>query len=490
MNKTVIIGGGVAGLSAGIFLQKRGIPTIIYEKNSAPGGVCSAVEKNGFRFDLSCRLIDGVKSGRRHDLMIESGALSPSLAIDSSPFEIFENEGEQFRVEWNAKAFRSLLTQLATAADTKRIENFFFMLEKFEQRSREPKTQPFALLTLKQKKEFLLQCRNYPLALFKAPRQSLEKWIGEWESPSIRKLWRALYSDHYSLAAFFYHMACRLYGNSGFPRGGAPALINRLTAAYRAAGGELVCSAEADEIIVTGGRVTGVRCDKRMTATETVVAACDLRTALGKLLKGQLKIPQADFLLHHGDLFHPLLTVCYGLKKCFGIPASMYIEDEKGVDGSPDLTNYRIEIHSSEMTNDAAPAGKSALVVHLRCDYSYWKDLKQKGEEIERQCRLMAVDELNACLERRFPGFTDAIETVQVLSPLSYEEKAPLLKGSWRGFAPTPLSEKHKMVRTTPKCRGLYFCGQSVALGGGIDAITEDAYEAADYVEAGLKSLQ
>ena len=39
MKKIVIIGGGVAGLSAGIFAQKNGFDSVILEKHHTLGGV-------------------------------------------------------------------------------------------------------------------------------------------------------------------------------------------------------------------------------------------------------------------------------------------------------------------------------------------------------------------------------------------------------------------------------------------------------------------
>ena len=38
MKKVVIIGGGIAGLSAGIYARLCGMDVEIYEKNAVPGG--------------------------------------------------------------------------------------------------------------------------------------------------------------------------------------------------------------------------------------------------------------------------------------------------------------------------------------------------------------------------------------------------------------------------------------------------------------------
>ena len=53
MNKinTVIIGGGISGLSTGHFLKKKGIDFVIIESNKKTGGVINSVKKNGFIYE-------------------------------------------------------------------------------------------------------------------------------------------------------------------------------------------------------------------------------------------------------------------------------------------------------------------------------------------------------------------------------------------------------------------------------------------------------
>ena len=48
----VVIGGGLAGLSAGYLLSKAGRQITVIEKDSTVGGLAKTVEHNGFRFDL------------------------------------------------------------------------------------------------------------------------------------------------------------------------------------------------------------------------------------------------------------------------------------------------------------------------------------------------------------------------------------------------------------------------------------------------------
>ena len=49
--KIIIIGAGVAGLSSGIYAQKAGYETVIYEKNAVPGGECVGWDRDGCHID-------------------------------------------------------------------------------------------------------------------------------------------------------------------------------------------------------------------------------------------------------------------------------------------------------------------------------------------------------------------------------------------------------------------------------------------------------
>jgi len=53
MGKSVIIvGAGIAGLSAGCYSMKNGFQTTIFESHSIPGGLCTAWKRKGYTFDI------------------------------------------------------------------------------------------------------------------------------------------------------------------------------------------------------------------------------------------------------------------------------------------------------------------------------------------------------------------------------------------------------------------------------------------------------
>ena len=66
--KIVIIGAGLAGLSAAWHLQKRGHEPVVFEKNSQPGGLCRSKTLAGFTFDCDGHLLH-FRHSYTHDLV-------------------------------------------------------------------------------------------------------------------------------------------------------------------------------------------------------------------------------------------------------------------------------------------------------------------------------------------------------------------------------------------------------------------------------------
>jgi len=53
----IIIGAGIGGLATSLFLAQKGYKVSIYEKNSAPGGRCGQMIRDGHRFDLGATML-------------------------------------------------------------------------------------------------------------------------------------------------------------------------------------------------------------------------------------------------------------------------------------------------------------------------------------------------------------------------------------------------------------------------------------------------
>ena len=63
--KVVVVGGGIAGLAAGIYALKAGYQAEIYEKNAVPGGECMGWNRKGYHIDNCIHWLTGTKQGTK-----------------------------------------------------------------------------------------------------------------------------------------------------------------------------------------------------------------------------------------------------------------------------------------------------------------------------------------------------------------------------------------------------------------------------------------
>ena len=80
-SKVVIIGGGVAGLSAGIYSAMNGFDTEILEMHSVAGGQCTAWDRKKYRFDYCLHWLVGTSKGPFHEIWKETNVLTDTTEI-------------------------------------------------------------------------------------------------------------------------------------------------------------------------------------------------------------------------------------------------------------------------------------------------------------------------------------------------------------------------------------------------------------------------
>ncbi|MBE0601375.1 MAG: oleate hydratase, partial [Firmicutes bacterium] len=76
----IIVGGGIAGLTAAAFLCKQGRSVLLFEKEAKLGGLIGSFEDNGFTFDAGIRAVEN------------SGVLLPMLKSLGLDVAFLENQ--------------------------------------------------------------------------------------------------------------------------------------------------------------------------------------------------------------------------------------------------------------------------------------------------------------------------------------------------------------------------------------------------------------
>ncbi|MDP3443186.1 MAG: oleate hydratase, partial [Ignavibacteria bacterium] len=71
--QTIIVGGGIAGLTAAVYLARDGQKILLIEKNKEFGGLVNSFKRDGFHFEAGVRALEsaGIILPMLEDLGIE-----------------------------------------------------------------------------------------------------------------------------------------------------------------------------------------------------------------------------------------------------------------------------------------------------------------------------------------------------------------------------------------------------------------------------------
>jgi phytoene dehydrogenase-like protein len=481
--KVNIIGAGLAGLSAGIYLQKAGISTEIFELAPWAGGMCTAWERDGYKFDGCIHWMVGTKTGDPiYKLYRETGALETTTKIYNAPSVQMEMDGAMYEIPLEYEKFRAYLLKEARGDEDKieAILKDIKVMAQCELPMGAPSNLPEVLHMILKSRGFLMLAKNYA-------GKTVEEYLSGLKSEKVRQILFRLMPPHFSAVALIMMLGTRMSGNAGYPMGGASEVTQRMVDKYKALGGKLRLSTKVDEIVVEKDAVKGVRAKGSFYPSDYVIAACDANDTLKNMLGSKYPHPQLDALLKDAELFEPLALVSFGLDKRFDLPYSVSYEYPEGIATSPATKSHAIQLRSFEFDQSSAPDGGSSVMIMMEAPLDYWANLRKTDlNEYKKQKQLLA-DAVADAVEKRIPGFTAAIRITDVSTPATYAHLTNVYKASYEGFAPIPALISKTIKKTIPGLARLYLCGQWTTIGGGICAAVADGKTAAQKIAKELR---
>ena len=124
-HEVIIVGAGMAGLTAAAYLSRAGHDVLLIEKNENCGGLLNSIQKDGFVFDTGPRSIEN--SGAVRPLLNDLGI---SLELLKSPVSIgIENKILHFTSTESIYEYQSLLEKLYPD-NKEEIAAIFLLIEK------------------------------------------------------------------------------------------------------------------------------------------------------------------------------------------------------------------------------------------------------------------------------------------------------------------------------------------------------------------------
>ncbi|HOX77495.1 MAG TPA: NAD(P)/FAD-dependent oxidoreductase [Bacteroidales bacterium] len=466
--KVVIIGGGVAGLSAGIYSAMNGFDTEIYEMHSVAGGQCTAWDRDRFRFDYCLHWLVGTSKGPFHEIWRETNVLNDQTEIIDHEIhsQIIDNKGERFTIYADINRWEEYLLKLSPE-DEKPIRSMCREMRK------SARLEPFTSAPeLRSPLEYLRLLPSMIPLMFvvqKFGRLTCAEYFDKlnFKSEKIRTAFHSLYGDrNFSALAFIFMLGWFNQKNAGYIKGGSYPLAQRMRERYESLGGRIVFRKRVEKIIVEKNIAKGiVLTDGTVIKADHVISAADGFSTIYKMLDGKYTSKQVEHAYKNWELFPPLVQVSFGVGKEVKADAPILLNFSKGVKIGMTELEYGFSLMNYSYDNTMAPEGKTTIVMRYESPWKLWENLEGEAYRAEKeQIKKDAV----ACLESIHPGISGSIEVIDVATPKTDVKYTGVKDGAYEGFLPTRENMMKGLRMQLPGLKNFYMAGQWLFPGGGL----------------------
>lgn len=496
--KVIVIGGGIAGLSAGVYAQKCGFDVTILESHSIAGGNCTSWRRGGYLFEGGMHWLSGsAKNEILNKMWRHIGALDDSVTIHcKEPFIEFDYKDTQgrslpMRLYRDVNLTERHLLELSPA-DAKEIRRFCNNIRKIKNLVT-PITDLHGVKVTKKLRiplSLLFSAISGLGVMASLSKFSRDEYINRFSHEGIRELIRAFTFEKSGILPLVFTMGSLTRGDGGFPQGGSLPFVERIVKTFTGMGGELICNTKADKVIIenysstNGRRAVGVTAGGKKIPADAVIVTADTMAIdhLFEMPLCQLKQPGSKWLDEMRANTEPTMAtfVCLGINADLRKYHYYYAFKLKTPIKLSDQVYEYFNVSNYASDSDYSPNGKTALTIQLPGDtYEFWKRAKEEDRYIEEKKKI--ADTVIAAIYAQIPEADGKAEIIDVATPLTYERYCANWKGSWM----TEMKPGMKMKTypaVTEGLHGVYFAGHRLSPPGGLPVALLTARAAVQYL--------
>lgn len=471
-NKVIIVGAGISGMTAGIYLQKAGYETEIYEKNPLPGGMCTGWKREGFFIDNCIHWLTGSKAGSDlHEVWKEVGALGEGVELyEKDMFFSSELSGEKLTF-WRDKE-RTRQELLALSPEDEEAIHQLMDYVKLAESMQVPVNKPFDKMKLADYIQMGMSMAEMGKVMKVYGNMDIKELADSFHHPLIRQAIVDYMPPGYQAYAFLVSYATVTGGNGDIPRGGSLAMALRMAKKYESLGGKLHTKTEVLKVLVSGKRAEGIRLsDGEERKADYVICACDASFTFSRLLDAAY-MPKGLKKMFDNRRAYPVSS---GFQVAFGISGAAGRLHETGVFGCRPLqvgasVAERMSINAYDYEPGFAPEGcftAQSNFVQSEEDYAYWMELYKDKEAYTKKKAQLGEEALSRLLEQ-YPELVGRVRILDVWTPATYTSWCHAYKGAYMSFVTT---KGAKSIIVPGKIKGLsnvFVAGQWLMGPGGL----------------------
>lgn len=417
MKKIIIIGAGIAGMSAGIYARKNGYEATIYEMHYLPGGMCTAWKRKGFTFEGCMHYIKLTGAFNTHtfySLWKELGVLPNMKMIRHDVFHTFRDQsGRRLNLYTDADRLEKELLSLSPS-DEKEIKALCTAIKRYAWFIKTTGMNPFLLIA---KGVGILG--GIPL-LKKYGAMNIGEYAARFKDPLIRYALTDLFEcPDFACTSLFFILAGWHIGGTGYPQGSTLALAKTIERTFLDLNGKIEYRKKVERIIVKDKRAIGIEFDDgTVEKAEIIISAADGHTTLFDMLEDRYTTSAQRERFATKPLYSSFIQVSLGVNRDMSAEphaVKVQVPVPYEIAGQPRQVLW---YHHFAFDSTMAPGGKSSLTVLYPTTLDRWKHLDYQSEEYEAEKNAI-LDTTVAQLEQVLPGISSQIETSDVATPFT-----------------------------------------------------------------------
>lgn len=475
--KVNIIGAGVAGLCAGSYLQMNGYETEIFELHTIPGGLCTAWDRMGYRFDGCIHWLMGAtpksKMYAAWNEVLDIQGLQFHFADDYFVFE--DLDGKSITLYRNADKLEHELLEKAPE-DKKTILELTSAVRKLSKLDFYSDKAP-EIMNIADLISMVWKILPYFGLYRKWSKLSIEDYSNQFKNPLLRRAIHEGFVPEMSAIFFVYALSSMHNKTSGYPIGGSLNFARKLEERYLNLGGKIYYGKKVMRILTTGTAsksiITGLELENGFVSkADYIISAGDGYNTIFELLQGKFINQTIKNNYLKMKLFSSYIQVSFGVNRTFSHePTLLSLVTENPLIIDPETKTDLIGVRIFNFDPTMAPAGKTTLVCTLGTfNHQYWVNLRNENYEAYRKEKNRIALSIIDILEKKYPGISSQIEVTDVCSPATVIRYTNNWKGSFEGWILTPELGLKQLDRQLPGLSNFYMIGQWTSPGGGLPA--------------------
>jgi phytoene dehydrogenase-like protein len=474
MKKIVIIGAGISGLTAGIYAQKAGFETEIYEKHTVPGGQCTGWKRKDFYIDNCISWMTGASERYAvYPMWKEIGFLTEDVKVKQhEAFYTSELDGRQVSLYRDLEKAQNEMLKLSP--QDKKIIKAFFKAVKQSENLQVPVKAPMDMMNLFDFTKLGLSMIGIVPVMLKYSKMTLGQLSKKFKDPLLQKMILDYLPESYSAHVLFCAYGAIASGGGGVPYGGSLNAALRIAKKYESLGGKIHLKSNVKEVVISGGKTQGIKLeDGTMINADYVICSTDIDHAFHNLMSEEL-MPKALRRAYEDNISNPLgssFQVAYVFDgETTEVNKRFFFDCEGFSLAQRKITRMNLKNYSFDP--EASPKGKSLFQVKIlqnEDEYLYWENLYKTDKKRYEAEEAKASEDIMKAIEKRFPFTKGKLTTLDVWTPYTYTRFCNAYRGVYMSFITTPKSKGIFQVPGVVKgVSNLFLAGQWLGVPGGI----------------------